>query len=448
MDIKGRFSFFLCVFLVLSLGAEARSETAEEAVTVWEIQVEHMLETLSGGHVPAEDTKEAPNPEYRPSAGFSDSVNALRRAYSGYTADKVETKTDSDGKIVKASVFYKRNTYQLRIEYMLDGQAIMTHSEEVKYEESYSVPTPEIEDCTADTAVITGTMGAEDRLFTVTYNRAEAEEPDAPEEPSTPTEPVVPSTPEEPSLPIEPSTPTEPSTPEEPDEPADASTPSEPSTTVEPDVPKEPSTPMEPDEPTEPSTPGEPGERPEGERPSGGRPSGGKGGKTENVISPGDALTSYHAMGDRNLTAYWMGQLHEEETLSVLNLDGGSAVIEFEGAQSSFFVMGAEDKTYILSSDESGTWKVGGFALKILRESGIDTLVIISNDTCIAIETEHAASGEAYSALKSAGVGERRMVYTYSIGENGEVHFEFIADGEKFPVEGMYSVFRKEADCG
>ena len=168
------------------------------------------------------------------------------------------------------------------------------------------------------------------------------------------------------------------------------------------------------------------------------------------TISPGEAATSYHAMGKKDVSAHWQGAVSADEiSMTQINLDGGSAVIAFSGDddEAMFAIEQAEEGVYALTASGAGTWDVNGFAFKILKESGFDTLILRANDTEIRIDTSSAAASDAYAILKSQGVGERRMAYRYHLTDAGECIFALYADGEYISDDGRYVLSGKEEDA-
>ena len=394
---------FLIVFAVALSAGRSISEDATLQEPLPDVSVCHMLQTLSGGYEAAQSAKEQPNPECRAGEAFSGDLNSLSRKYPGFTSDEVKITRDENGNIVSADVFYTRNSYVLIVEYIYeDGEtAYETYTQSVLFEEEYAVSSPEILLYSPSQALVSGTMGTSNQSYTVVYTKNE----DEPEEPSTPSEPDEPATP---------------STPSEPDEPAIPST------------------------PTEPATPVEPGGRPGG-IPSGGRNNGR--GQTETKVNPGEAATSYHSMGTRDLNAHWYSEIQTgEERLKTLMLDDASAVIGFAGTNEddTFLVESAENGEIVLSAMCAGTWDVNGFALKILKESGYEALVLKTSASTVRISTDAAAQGDTYKSLKAQGVGERRMVYRYSITQSGDCVFTLLADGKTLEAEGIYTVAGKE----
>ncbi|MBQ9855550.1 MAG: hypothetical protein IJO53_05085 [Clostridia bacterium] len=145
----------------------------------------------------------------------------------------------------------------------------------------------------------------------------------------------------------------------------------------------------------------EPGGRPGG-RPSGGRNNGR--GQTETKVNPGEAATSYHSRGTRDLNAHWYSEIQTgEEGLKTLMLDDASAVIGFAGTNEddTFIVESAENGEIVLSAMCAGTWDVNGFALRILKESGYEALVLKTSASTVWISTDAAAQGDKYKSLKA-----------------------------------------------
>ncbi len=154
-------------------------------------------------------------------------------------------------------------------------------------------------------------------------------------------------------------------------------------------------------------------------------------------------------MGSRDLTAHWNGALYgDEKEMTFINLDGGSAIISFEGTSpgATFTVKAVENGVYTLEAPGEGKWIVGGFALKILKESGIDVLALVTCDSIVSVFTDGAAKGMHYAGLKAQGVGERRMTYEYLVTNAGECTFACLADGVYVPVEGVYTVSEKKEE--
>ena len=60
-------------------------------------------------------------------------------------------------------------------------------------------------------------------------------------------------------------------------------------------------------------------------------------------------------------------------------------------------------------------WHVGGAALRQLRKSGVDYLVLATGDCFIAMSTEGFLGGEGYMTLKMQGVPTRRFVYDFIV---------------------------------
>lgn len=109
-----------------------------------------------------------------------------------------------------------------------------------------------------------------------------------------------------------------------------------------------------------------------------------------------------------------------------------------------FFIESTENAKVVLSASVGGTWRIGGFALTVLKESGYDTLILKCGETSVLIPTESAAGGSEYDALKSEGVGERRMEYRYSITDKGECVFSLYADDEEVTADGKHRLLKKE----
>ncbi len=102
-------------------------------------------------------------------------ANAVVKEFVGFTFDEtlgtLSGNIEPDGSLV-LEVYYTRNSYNLTVEYvMADGTvAPEKYSVTLKFEESYSVASPDVLGYTADKTLVEGVMPADDVLETVTYS--------------------------------------------------------------------------------------------------------------------------------------------------------------------------------------------------------------------------------------------------------------------------------------
>ncbi len=91
---------------------------------------------------------------------------------TGYTADQPVVTGTMGTEDVTVDVTYSINSYTLTINYLYaDGTtAATTHTENVNYNATYSVASPDITGYTADQPMVTGTMGTENVTVNVTYS--------------------------------------------------------------------------------------------------------------------------------------------------------------------------------------------------------------------------------------------------------------------------------------
>ena len=93
--------------------------------------------------------------------------------YVGYSFEKtnpetIPTEIEANGVI---KVYYTISSYKLTVKYVYeDGKtAATTYTDELNYEEAYTVTSPEITGYSADTKVVSGTMPADNVVVTVVY---------------------------------------------------------------------------------------------------------------------------------------------------------------------------------------------------------------------------------------------------------------------------------------
>ena len=187
---------------------------------------------------------------------------------------------------------------------------------------------------------------------------------------------------------------------------------------------------------------------PGGGRPSGGfggfgggRPSGGASGGAPEAeqgfhITPGEALTSRHASGTKDMQLYGTVALEPADAPVVqLTLGGAELPVVLDGGDSAFTAV-LEGETLVLTPEAGGaTWTVNARALEILNRSGAAELTLRLDGGDISLSTALEFQGAAYAALRAQGYvsgdfnlcadasGLRVEVdgQTYLLNENGEL---------------------------
>lgn len=158
-------------------------------------------------------------------------------------------------------------------------------------------------------------------------------------------------------------------------------------------------------------------------------------------VTPGEALTDDHASGTKNMTLYGTVALEVEETpMQALTVGGVALDVTLDGGLQPF-TASIEDGCLILTPETEGEqWQLSGGALKTLFSSGIEALILVVDDSKIALETGTALGGAVYGKLCAAGyvskdylwqVDARGMEITV-----GEARYRLNASGELEPLGG------------
>ena len=198
------------------------------------------------------------------------------------------------------------------------------------------------------------------------------------------------------------------------------------------------------------------GERPDGEKPdedrqgggsrggapsgsrSGGSRSGGSGSQEQSEaqqgfrVTPGEALTTAHSAGTRDMTPYGAATLTlPDEPMNRLTL--GDEALDIVRADGGDFTGNVYDSFLSLTAiGDCDAWTLNGYALKTLALSGIDALELVSGNDSVALPTTLSLRGDAYARLCAEGYVSRDYEYTVS------------ADGISVAVAG--GNYRLEAD--
>jgi uncharacterized repeat protein (TIGR02543 family) len=104
---------------------------------------------------------------------YEASYNVPSPAITGYTPDQATVSGTMPADNVTVDVTYTIDSHRLTINYVYagGGEAAPTHTENVDYNETYSVASPTVNGYTPDQATVSGTMGTSDVTVTVTYSQ-------------------------------------------------------------------------------------------------------------------------------------------------------------------------------------------------------------------------------------------------------------------------------------
>lgn len=139
-------------------------------------------------------------------------------------------------------------------------------------------------------------------------------------------------------------------------------------------------------------------------------------------VVPGVALTSSHSSGERDMTLYGaipeaaLTELDGQATTQSLNLGDVELDIELldESGAALEFSATCADGTLTLSSQQSGTWRVNGYALRTLELSGITMLRLDAAGASAELPTGEPLVGEVYARLRTQGLVSHDFVYVIS----------------------------------
>ena len=139
-------------------------------------------------------------------------------------------------------------------------------------------------------------------------------------------------------------------------------------------------------------------------------------------VVPGVALTSSHSSGERDMTLYGaipeaaLTELDGQATTQSLNLGDVELDIELldESGAALEFSATCADGTLTLSSQQSGTWRVNGYALRTLELSGITMLRLDAAGASAELPTGEPLVGEVYARLRTQGLVSHDFAYVIS----------------------------------
>ena len=136
-------------------------------------------------------------------------------------------------------------------------------------------------------------------------------------------------------------------------------------------------------------------------------------------VTPGEALTSSHASGDRDTTPY--GATHVEDGLDGLDIlcDGGR---DYDCALTG-------DALTLTGGDR---WTFTGADLRTLNRSGVRRLTLSGSADC-RLDTAPAFTGPVYDGLRAAGITANTFEYTVTL-EGGAADIAVHAGGGSYKL--------------
>ena len=188
---------------------------------------------------------------------------------------------------------------------------------------------------------------------------------------------------------------------------------------------------------------GFPGGRPGGMGGFGGKRSGGAGGAGDMMeaemgfrVTPGEALTSSHASGSADATAYVCSTIEStEEAVRALLLESTQTEITLDGGESAFTAI-VEDGQLTLTPESGGSeWRLSALAMTTLAASGVERVVFDLDAFSCSLPSELNLSGSVYASLRAQGYVSKDCVLSittqglsvdvagskYSINQSGEL---------------------------
>lgn len=158
-------------------------------------------------------------------------------------------------------------------------------------------------------------------------------------------------------------------------------------------------------------------------------------------VTPGEALTSAHAAGSKDMTAYTDAGLNPtDEIRSELILGDTQSKILLDNGNTSFRMELSDAKLLLCPESQGSCWNLSVLALNTLKSSGIDSICLQLNGTSITISTDMQFSGAVYGSLRTQGYVDKD--FAISVSENGlwlsiaGNQYSINDSGELIPLEG------------
>lgn len=188
---------------------------------------------------------------------------------------------------------------------------------------------------------------------------------------------------------------------------------------------------------------GFPGGRPGGMGGFGGKRPGGAGGAGDMMeadmgfrVTPGEALSSSHASGSADATAYVCSTIESTgEAVRALVLESTQAEITLDGGESAFTAI-VEDGRLTLTPESGGSeWRLSALAMNTLVASDVERVVFELDDFSCSLPSGLSLSGSVYASLRAQGYVSKDCVLSitaqglsvdvagnkYSINRSGEL---------------------------
>ena len=158
-------------------------------------------------------------------------------------------------------------------------------------------------------------------------------------------------------------------------------------------------------------------------------------------VTPGEALAGSHIAGTKDLQLYGTVPLTlPDGAMTELILGDASLGIVLDGGRECFTAAIDGDKL-TLTADGGGVWSFNGLALRILSDSGIETLVLENREGARDIATGQPLAGDVYARLCAAGVAS--SAYDYQVSDEGTRVF---VDGQGYRVDESGAMIPMEGD--
>ena len=153
-------------------------------------------------------------------------------------------------------------------------------------------------------------------------------------------------------------------------------------------------------------------------------------------VTPGEALTSSHASGTKDMQLYGTVALEpSDEAATTLVLGGETLPVQLDGGTSAFTATMDGQMLILTPQDGGAVWSVDGRTLKTLMDSGVKSIVFELNGAQVELDTATELCGEIYGALRARGLVSKDFLWTisadeiqiqvdgeiYSLGENSEL---------------------------
>ena len=184
-----------------------------------------------------------------------------------------------------------------------------------------------------------------------------------------------------------------------------------------------------------------------------GRPTGGfsKGGGRGGVaaepeqgfhVTPGEALTSSHVSGTKDMRLYGAVELTlSGEPMTELVVGGAALDVVLDGGNAAFTAVLEEDGLRLVPEGDGDAWTLNGLTLKILSQSGVETLELSLNGSGIRLTTGQTPQGDVYARLRAEGYASSD--YTYTVSEDG---IRVSVEGREYRLDDSGALIPLEGD--